>query len=174
MKGIEMPTNLAAVLPLTKQHTFAPRRQIILVDIENVVGGAVLTAAAANWARTQIENVLALNCDTQVIIGTSHVGYLETALAWPNKQYAVNSGPDGADLALIDEIDALRLERYDEIILVSGDGIFAEAVATLTGRGVDVTVVAHYGQCAGRLLMAASRTIYLQPDHNDGIASGVA
>ena len=169
-----MLNTLAAVLPLTKQHTNTSGRQVILVDIENVVGGAVLTAAAAGWARTQIENVLDVRCDAHVVIGTSHIGCLNSAIAWPNKQYVVNSGPDGADLALLGEIDALRIDRYDEIVLVSGDDIFTDVVASLGARGASVTVVAHYGHCSNRLRLAAERTIYLQPDHNDGVANGVA
>ena len=165
---------LAAVLPLTNQHTLTLGRQVILVDIENVVGGAVLTTDAATWARTQIENVLELRNDAQIVIGTSHIGCMDTALAWPNKQYVVNSGPNGADLALLTEIEALRIDRYDSIVLVSGDGIFTNAVAALARKGADVTVVAHYGQCSTRLRLAAARTIYLQPDHNHSIASGVA
>lgn len=169
-----MLNSLAAVLPLNKKHTLTLRRQIILVDIENIVGGAVLTPAAAIWARTQIENVLDLPDDAQIVIGTSHVGCLDAALAWPNKQYVVNSGPDGADIALLSEIDALRIDRYDSIVLVSGDGIFAGAVASLAKQGAHVTVVAHYGHCSSRLRLAAARTIYLQPDHNHDIAGGVA
>lgn len=169
-----MLNDLAAVLPLHKQHTLIPGRQIILVDIENVVGGAVLTRAAATWARTQIENVLDLRDDAQIVIGTSHVGCLEAALAWPNKQYIVNSGPDGADLALLGEIETLRIDRYDSVVLVSGDGIFTDAVATMARNGADVTVVAHYGLCSSRLRLAAARTIYLQPDHNHDTAGGVA
>jgi hypothetical protein len=165
---------LTAVLPLTKRHTLTPGRQIILVDIENVVGGAVLTSAAAKWARTQIENVLDVRYDAHVVIGTSHIGYLDTALAWPNKQYVVNSGPDGADLALLGEIATLRTDRYDEIVLVSGDGIFADPIASLGRQGARVTVVAHYGHCSSRLRLAAARTMCLQPHHNDGIACGVA
>lgn len=168
-----MPINLAAVLPL-KQHTPTNRRQIILVDIENVVGGAVRTRSAASWARQQITNVVDISAEDHVIIGTSHIGWFDTALAWPDKQYVVNSGPDGADLALLAEMDALKIERYDEVVLVSGDGIFADAVAALIARGAAVTVVAHYGHCSHRLRLAAQHTIYLQPDHNPGIASGAA
>jgi hypothetical protein len=169
-----MLNTLAAVPPLSKQHTVAPRRQVILVDIENVVGGAVLTRSAAIWARTRIERVIEIHDHDQIVIGTSHVGCLDAALAWPSKQYVVNSGPDGADLALLEEIEALRIDRYDEIVLVSGDGIFADAVASLADRGARVTVVAHYGHCSSRLRLAAARTLYLQPDHNHGIASGAA
>ncbi len=168
-----MSNTLAAMLPLHKP-TFTPGRQILLVDIENVVGGAVLTSAAASWARTQIENVIVMRGDAHIVIGTSHIGCLDTALAWPNKQYVVNSGPDGADLALLEELDALRIDRYDEIVLVSGDGIFADAVASLAARGASVTVVAHYGRCSSRLRLAAARTIYLQPDHNPGLSNGAA
>ena len=169
-----MLNELAAVLPL-KQHT--PRtigRQVILVDIENLVGGAVMTASSAHWARTQLEAVTEISPDAHVIIGTSHIGLFPTRDVWPGKQYLIQSGPDGADLALLEAIDDLLVNRYDEVVLASGDGIFADAVSRLTAHGLDVTVVAHHGRCAARLRMAAHRTIYMQNNHYLGTHGGAA
>lgn len=167
-----MFTTVAAVLP-HKQHT-PVGRQLILVDLENVVGGAVLTPAAGAWGRAQIEGVVDINPADHVIIATSHNGCLASAEAWPGKRYLMNSGPDGADLALLSELEAMRAGRYDEVVLVSGDGIFTDAVSELAAIGVRVTVVAHYGHCAKRLRLAAHRVVYLQPAHNIGTAAGVA
>lgn len=169
-----MLNELAAVLPL-EQHT--PRtigRQVILVDIENLVGGAVMTTSAAHWARTQLEAVTEISPEAHVIVGTSHIGLLPTADAWPGKQYLIQSGPNGADLALLDAIEDLLVDRYDEVVLASGDGIFADAVARLAAHSLDVTVVAHRGHCAGRLRMAAHRTIYMQNNHHLGTHGGAA
>ena len=168
-----MVHTLAAVLPL-KQHPPTAERRIILVDIENVIGGAALTRDTARWARRQLESVLMINVNDQVVIGASHVGFLNSALSWPNKQYVVNSGVDGADLALIDELEALRVDRYDEVVVVSGDGIFAGPIAKLIAQGVSVTVVAHRGHCARRLHLAATRTLYLQPGHDHYSCGGAA
>ncbi|NYG59362.1 hypothetical protein BJ980_002285 [Nocardioides daedukensis] len=168
-----MSSNLAAVLPLKAAHS--PRgRQLILVDIENVVGGAVLTPAAARWARTQIESVLSVRADDHVVIGMSHVGLFDSALAWPGKKYVVNSGPNGADLALLAEMESVRVERYDEVVLVSGDGIFTEAVSALIDRGARVTVLTHRAHCSKRLRLAAHETVDLQPGHNISSDNGAA
>lgn len=164
---------LAAVLPL-KQHPPTVGRRVILVDIENVIGGAALRRDTAIWARRQVESVLGVNVHDQVVIGASHVGFLNSALSWPHKQYVVKSGIDGADLALIDELEALRVDRYDEVVVVSGDGIFADPIAKLTAQGVSVTVVAHRGHCAARLRLAATRTLYLQPGHDHHSWGGAA
>ncbi|MGH1561440.1 NYN domain-containing protein [Mumia sp. DW29H23] len=168
-----MIRTLAAVLPL-KQRTTAPGRQVILVDIENVVGGAVLTQDAAIWARRQIETVLEVRDDAHIVIGASHASWMNAALAWPTKRCLPKSGPDGADLAILDEMESLLVHRYDEVILVSGDGIFADAVSVLSARGAQVTVVAHHGRCAARLRLAAHCTVYLQTEHNQGTIGGAA
>ena len=46
-------------------------------------------------------------------------------------------------------------------MLVSGDGIFTEAVGALGALGVQVTVVARVDSCSKRLRLAAGRTVLL-------------
>jgi hypothetical protein len=38
----------------------------------------------------------------QVEVASSHLTLLNAALGWPRARYRVRSGPDGADLALLD------------------------------------------------------------------------
>jgi len=57
----------------------------------------------------------------------------DLALGWPNVLHRIRSGPDGADLELLDVIDYGNVaERFTLVVIGSGDDIFADAVATLT------------------------------------------
>ena len=149
---------MAAALPQKKRSLRG--RRLVVVDIENVVGGAVLTVEQAVSAHLAIDEVAALNGSEHVVIGTSHVGVVSTGLGWRGPRLVVRSGENGADLALLEVLTEERVEeRFDEVVLVSGDGIFAEAVAALGAAGLDVTVVAPVGHCSKRLRLAAQRSI---------------
>lgn len=155
-----MFTTKAAALPLKKRALRG--RRLVVVDIENVVGGAVMAVEQAAWARLTIEDAADLRDGEQVIIGTSHIGVLPTGLGWSGPRIVARSGGDGADLALLEVLTQERVaERFDQVVLVSGDGIFAGAVAALGAAGVKVTVVAWPDGCSKRLRMAASHTIFL-------------
>lgn len=148
-------------------------RRLVLVDIENVVGGAVRYETAARWAKTQLQDVLGIGASDHVVIGTSHIGLLPVACAWSNLRYVVGSGPDGADHALLDVLDEDVENRFDEIALVSGDGIFTDKIAALAGCGLHITVVAHHGGLSKRLRLAAHQALYLT-DYVDGALGGAA
>lgn len=147
-------------LPLKKRALRG--RRLAVVDIENVVGGAVMTVDQAVCAQQSIEVAAGLSGDEHIVIGTSHVGLIATGLGWRGPRLVARSGEDGADLALLEVLNEERVEqRFDEVFLVSGDGIFADAVAALGAAGVRVTVVARREACSRKLRMAAARTIYL-------------
>jgi hypothetical protein len=151
-------TRTAVALPQKKRALRG--RRLVVVDIENVVGGAVLATEQAVAAHRSIEKVAALNGSEHVVIGTSHIGVVPTGLGWRGPRLVVRSGDNGADLALLAVLTEERVEeRFDEVLLVSGDGIFTEAVAALGAAGVDVTVLAHPGRCSRRLQFAAGRTL---------------
>jgi hypothetical protein len=150
-----------AALPL-KKHALRGRR-LVVVDIENVVGGAVLATEQAVSAHLRIREAVNLCGGEQVVIGVSHVGVMATGLGWRGPRLVVRSGADGADLALLDVLTGECIEgRFDEVVLVSGDGIFTEAVASLGVLGVKVTVLARQDGCSRRLRMAAASTVFFQ------------
>lgn len=140
------------------------RRRLVLVDVENLVGGAVVTAAQAWGARRLLEQAMPDRPGDQVILGVSHASVLESGLAWGESvRRVVRSGENGADLALLQVLEEERVaDRFGEVVVVSGDGIFTDAVSRLGAAGVGVTVVAHADGCAKRLSFAAGRTVYLQ------------
>ena len=67
---------------------------------------------------------------------------LNAALGWPHARYRVRSGPDGADLALLDVLRHENVaQRFTHVAIGSGDHLFAEEAAHLAAHGVWVTVV---------------------------------
>lgn len=141
----------------------ATGRRFVVVDIENIVGGAVQTIDQAANAHERITEAAGLRNDEQVVLGSSHVGAVDAQLGWGSSRLRVRSGPDGADLELLEVLTTEHIaERFAQVVLVSGDGIFTDAVARLEAAGVPVTVVSRPEACSTRLALAASRTIYLQ------------
>lgn len=113
-------------------------------------------------ARTVVESALNVLDGEQVVIGTSHVGLFNAKAAWPCALIRFRSGEDGADLELLDVLATEDLaERFDEVVVVSGDGIFADVVAGLGGDGVQVTVASWASSLSARLRLAAGRTLLL-------------
>lgn len=137
-------------------------RRLVVVDIENVAGGAVVTQAMADWARTVVESALDVREGEQVVIGTSHIGLFTAKTAWPCARVKARSGEDGADIELLEVLTTEGVEdRFDEVVLVSGDHIFVEAVAALGASGVGVTVASWAQSLSTRLRLAAAHTVYL-------------
>lgn len=72
------------------------------------------------------------------------------------------SGPDGADLALIDEIAATTLRQgIDRICIGSGDHIFAFPLTRLSNLGVHTTAVSRRDFCSLHVTRAAGCVRYL-------------
>ena len=136
-------------------------RRLIAVDIENVVGGAAISSGEVSWAKAALQNLVEIEPPDQVVITTSHVGLLTVGCAWPNLRYVVGTGPNGADEQLLAVLAEDIPRRFDDVVLVSGDGIFAPAVAHLVAAGVTVEVVAHPDGLSARLRLAASRVSYI-------------
>lgn len=137
----------------------APSRRAILVDIENILGTADFCHRDAAMARYTIESVFRPRLDDLVIVASSHRGVFAVRRAWPHVRQLWQSGPDGADRQLLREMTHPDIpNRFAEIVLASGDGIFTEAVRQLTQRGRTVTVLAPDGSCSTHLAFAATRT----------------
>ncbi len=157
--------NLQKERKLQKKHRTLKLRRIFLIDIENLVGGAIKTADMVAWARFKLELTLGLNDGDQVVIAASHIGQSSIKKEWGSARLLVKSGQNGADLALVESITTEGYaERYGEIILVSGDGIFAESVRELRAEGVFVTAAGWKGRMSSKLRNAASEVKYLDTE----------
>jgi uncharacterized LabA/DUF88 family protein len=74
----------------------------------------------------------------------------------------LRSGPDGADLALLDVIEHEQVDgRFSKVIIASGDGIFAPACRRLRSCGVYVEVLSLPDRLSGELAASCSNVRYL-------------
>lgn len=137
-------------------------RHLVLIDIENIAGTPSPTEADVRVAMESLAEVVAGFDTAHRVWACSHRAALAVGCATPGDRRLWRSGRDGADLALLEVMDTECVaERYEQVTLCSGDGIFAEGVARLAGKGVSVSVVALQGRLAARLRLAAQRSQYL-------------
>jgi hypothetical protein len=149
-------------------------RRLYIVDAENLEGAGMMSLRGAARVRSAIEATLPPHLMDHVVVGTSHPGNAVTATtAWRQVRHVVRHGHDGADLALLEVLDEDIEQRYTEVVLASGDGIFTATVAALAGRGVPVTVISRRSGLSSQLRMAASHVVYL-PEGEGPVAQRMA
>ena len=154
-----MKSRTAGALP-HKQRTAI--RRIVMLDIENLNGGAVENVSSATIAWAEIAHAIHLRADEQVVIGVGPSSLLATGVSQPAARKVLGRGLDGADHALIRVMKEERLaSRFNEVIIASGDGIFSDIAAELGARGMTVTVVAREGRLSTRLRLAAGHVVVL-------------
>lgn len=137
-------------------------RRLIAVDIENLTGTPEPTPADVLSVKGALTGLLEVRPGDLVVIACSHRALLTVGTTWTRVRHVVRSGENGADLALLDVLTGERVqERFEHVVIASGDGIFADEAARLGGRGVHVTVVARGVALSKRLRMAAREVILL-------------
>lgn len=153
-------------------NTSPQPRTIAFIDIENLVGSADPNEHECVAVRQVVEAHLDVQ-RSPVVAACSHHAARVAAFAWPSARWKWRSGENGADTALIDDMDLeLIADRFDRVLIGSGDGIFAEVAALLAVRGVQVDVVSRHGSLSNRLRLAAGATFEFGLDtvDTDGVA----
>ena len=139
MTRIQRPAQTAAV---RRPRQRFPARTLHLVDIENLAGAALPSRDQVTEVQGLYVARLGFGADDQVVMAASHVAFLNAALGWPSARYRVRSGPNGADLELLDVLQHEDVAaRFTHVVIGSGDGLFSQAAANLAARDVWVTVV---------------------------------
>lgn len=139
-------------------------RRIFLVDMENAAGQPQLNTATVKNVQKRITRDYNIGFGEMVIIGTSHAHNLVAASAWKGARQVIRQGSDGADRALLEVLQNDSLEnRFTEVVLVSGDGIFSEAIRRLRGQGVKVSVDAQAKRLSHKLVPACTVIRFAQP-----------
>ena len=150
-----------------------PARRLHLIDIENLAGAALPSLGQIREVRALYTGRLTLGPVDQVVIASSHLTLLNAALGWPHARYRIRSGPDGADLELLDVLLCDVVARFTHVTIGSGDGVFAEAASSLGAAGISVTAVSRRERLSPRLALAAREVIYLNsPQPATAIANG--
>ena len=139
-----------------------PARTLHVVDIENLAGEALPSVDQVTEVQGRYLALPGFGPEDQVVMASSHKGLLNMALGWPHARYRVRSGPDGADIELL---DVLLYEdvaaRFTHVVIGSGDGVFGRAAQALSDRGVWVTVVSRRQSLAPGLAQVATDVVYL-------------
>jgi NYN domain len=152
-----------------------PARTLHLVDIENLAGTAVPTLPQVMDVQDRYARRMALGVDDQVIMASNHLALVNAAVGWPHARYRVRSGPNGADLELLDVIEYENVAtRFTHVVIGSGDGMFGRAAEGLTAGGVWVTVVSLQRSLSASLARAARHVVYLDAPLGTGTAVGAA
>ena len=151
-------------LPISvrRPRQWFPARTLHLVDIENLAGAALPSRDQVTEVQGLYVARLAVGADDQVVMAASHRAFLNAALGWPSARYRVRSGPNGADLELLDVLQHEDVAtRFTHVVIGSGDGLFSQAAASLKARDVWVTVVSRRDSLSGNLARSAVDVIYL-------------
>jgi len=151
----------------TSRVTF--NRRLVLVDIENIVGGGVSMATQVRSAQSAIEAAVKPRPNDQVVLACGRFSIDTVGFEWVGaRRLKFRSGIDGADLELLEVLETEHVgERFTEVVLVSGDGIFTDAISRLAlTSGTDITLVSRADACSRRLRMAAKTVLDLDFDPN--------
>ena len=139
-----------------------------LLDVENLVGTGRFGASEAQACRSAYAALGLIRGGDHVIVACNPFSAIHVREMWPGTRLLTGHGRDGADLALLAAIEHERFQdRYDRIVVGSGDGIFTDAVASFRQTGREVVVVGRQGAIAQRLRFAAGRSVVeLPPLHS--------
>lgn len=138
-------------------------RAVHFIDVENTCGSARITAAEVAWASRRYLDLVPIGPMDQVVIAAAHSNAGAGFFGWPTSaERLMGSGPDGADLRLLERLETADLpQRFDEVVVASGDHIFAAPLARLAARGMKTTVASWRHQLSPELRMAASHIVYM-------------
>lgn len=122
--------------------TWVPEgRRLHLVDIENLAGGSDAPPRTVRAvAKRYLSRVPNLAVD-HVVVGAGRRMMLAAQAAFPHARLLYGRGLDGADRALMLDVDAVDIShRYDAVVIGSGDHFFAPLAEQLASLMVPVIV----------------------------------
>ncbi len=141
---------------------FSSVRTLHLIDLDNLVGTPMPSPEQAKLSRLHYMDVIKPKEMDQTVIATSHLGACTHFFSWPPCRRLIRSGFNGADLALLEVWDEIpnSYNRFSEVVIASGDHIFAPFAAQLRKHDITVTVVAPMKYLSFSLKMVANQVIY--------------
>lgn len=136
--------------------------RLILIDIENYNGGPISSLAQSRWCHRTLLTWIEPQAADLVILAADETTVTHLHGDWGCHRILAGHGRDGADLRLLDVLDENIADRFHEIVLVSGDRIFAERISQLAGAGIPTTVYSH-AHCLSKRLAFAATTVLTSP-----------
>lgn len=146
----------------TPLKSWVPRgRRLVLIDLENLVGGSEATAAEVAEALDLLRTTLGTDPDDVRVVSCGPT-LLSTAMSViSSTRVSLGRGIDGADHRLLEAMaPADVVGRFRSVVLVSADGAaFAGRVEQLAALGVPTDVVVGAGALSRRLAAAARSVV---------------
>ena len=148
-------------------------RHAVFIDVENLAGCPCPSPFDVSFVESKVRECVPDLDHAQCVVACNHRAARTVAFAFPGALRRWRSGTDGADLALLEEMNDLRImKRFARVTLFSGDGIFTPAMAALAAAGIETTVVSWESQLSRSLRMAAQHVVTLiDPEATFGEAS---
>lgn len=146
------------------RHRCTRRRTLRLLDMENLVGGKVETPLVRTMWSEFVDAIETRYRDhSTVAVSRRNAATAFFALPSNIRRVIGSDQPDGADIALIESIDIdWTAEHYGQVVIGSGDHIFAAVASQLRGAGVHVVQVIGAGSCSTELYHACDEHRYLK------------
>jgi hypothetical protein len=139
-------------------------RRLHVVDIENLAGTGRPDLGVVAQLRATYTDVLGVAAEDHVVVACNPGCLLDVGAGWGLRcaRYRTGRGCNGADWELLDVLECEGVaERFAEVVIASGDGIFAPTAARLAVAGCDVTVASRRRSLSAKLALAAKRVVYL-------------
>jgi hypothetical protein len=133
-------------------------RTLYVVDIENLGCWSHLTYDQVAWCHGRVFTLVPATLGDQTVIAASGHNAEAMSFGWSTSAVRrIRSGVDGADHELLDALSDVRwvASRFEQVIVCSGDYIFAAAVAALKAAGLQVIVVSPSTSISLRMRLAA-------------------
>ena len=118
------------------------RRQLRLVDLENLAGSPVVSLPVAHTVADRLADCAPLGPTDLQAVASAHISGFAAKSAFPGAHVRWRSGTNGADLALLDYAGEIPLERFGSIVIASADKIFMDLALKAKAAGLSVTIVA--------------------------------
>lgn len=119
-------------------------RTLYVVDVENMAGSADLSVRDVAIVKQRLLAAVPTSPGDQTVLAISHHNGEAALFGWKvSAERKFRSGRDGADLALLESIQDTRwvADRFDRVVIASGDHAFALTARALRTAGLDVLVV---------------------------------
>ena len=151
--------------PTTRAACARPtRRAFHLVDIENLLALEHGQSVSADAGRLY-SSVARVSSGDLILVAADESRLFSVCAAFPGARVRPGYGADGADLALIDNTDLDHIaNRFDTIVIGSGDGRFLDVAYRARRLGLEVIVVSRPASLSGRLAPYADVIIDMPTD----------
>lgn len=137
-------------------------RTLHVIDVENLASSAAPSAADVALIERRYRETAGVGASDHVVLATRAAAAPGAWFGWSLARRLVCSGCDGPPALLCQTLlNEDVANRYDRVVIGSGNAALAEAAARLQAAGVEVTVVARSGRSVSKRLKFAVRDIRL-------------